>query len=79
MKHPFDVHVGARLRECRRMAGMTRQEMGARIGVDAQEVQCFEEGEHRVDSTLLRAALAATGVSPAFLFEGLAEALRQAA
>jgi transcriptional regulator with XRE-family HTH domain len=79
MKHPFDVHVGARLHLSRRSAGMTRQELGARIGVDAREIWEFEEGEDRIDPVLMRNVAAVTGVSPAFFFEGLARALGDAA
>jgi transcriptional regulator with XRE-family HTH domain len=79
MKHPFDVHVGAKLRQCRLSARMSRQELGARIGVDASKIRDFEEGEGRIESSLLRSVVAVTGVSPAFFFEGLACALGDAA
>ena len=79
MKHPFDVHVGERLRLCRRSAGMTRQELGARLGVDAREIREFERGEDRINSGLLRTLSAVTGVPPAFFFDGLADALGNAA
>jgi transcriptional regulator with XRE-family HTH domain len=79
MKHPFDVHVGARLRKCRQTAGLTRSELGAKIGVQAQELQSIEDGEGPIDSGVLRNVVAVVGVSPAFFFEGLAEALRGAA
>jgi len=79
MKHPFDVHVGVRLCLCRRSAGMTRQELGARIGVDAREIREFERGEDRIDAGLLRHVAVVTGVSPAFFFDGLACALGDAA
>ncbi len=78
MKHPFDVHVGARLRMCRRSARMTRQALGARIGVHAREIREFEKGEDRINAGLLRNAAAVTGVSPAFFFDGLAGALGDA-
>lgn len=79
MKHPFDVHIGARLRKCRRLAGMTRRELGSKVGVGAQELRRIEEGEGRIDPNLLREVVAVAGISPAFLFEGLAEALRRTA
>lgn len=79
MKHPFDTHVGARLQQCRRSAGLSRRELGARIGVGARELRRFEEGEGRIDPGLLRNVVAVAGVSPAFFFEGLAEALGSAA
>lgn len=78
MKHPFDVHVGARLRQCRRAAGMSREELGARIGVEERKLRRFEKGEDRIDPNLLREVVQVAGVSPAFFFEGLAEALGNA-
>jgi len=75
MKHPFDVHVGAKLRQCRLSARMSRQELGDMIGVDACAIREFEDGESRIESALLRSVVAVTGVSPAFFFEGLAGAL----
>ena len=79
MKHPFDVHVGARLKLCRRSAGLSRKEFGDRIGIGTRELERMEEGEGRIDSGLLREAVTVCGVSPAFFFEGLAEALGSAA
>ena len=79
MKHPFDVHVGVRLCLCRRSAGMTRQELGARIGVDAREIREFEKGKDRINAGLLRHVAAVTGVSPAYFFDGLAGALSDVA
>jgi transcriptional regulator with XRE-family HTH domain len=79
MKHPFDAHVGARLKLWRRSAGLTREEFGRKLGLEADELRSIEEGENRIDPALLRDAVAMAGVSPAFLFEGLAEALRNAA
>jgi len=79
MKHPFDAHIGARLKLWRRSAGLTREEFGGRIGIGAEALRTLEEGEDRIDTGLLREVVQVSGVSPAFLFEGLAEAMRSAA
>ena len=79
MKHPFDVHVGARLCLCRRSAGMTREELGARIGIDARKIREFEKGEDRIEAGLLRNVAAVTGFTAAFFFDGLAGALSDVA
>jgi transcriptional regulator with XRE-family HTH domain len=73
------VHVGARLKLCRRSAGLSRKEFGNRVGVGARDLERMEEGEGPIDSGLLREAVAVCGVSPAFFFEGLAEALARVA
>lgn len=75
MKHPFDVHVGAKLRDCRCSAGMTRAQLGAKLGVNPKRIQEFEAGEDRISSDLLRNIVAHMAVPPTFFFEGLAGAL----
>jgi len=76
MKHPFDVHVGARLRQCRRSAGLSRRELADRIGVPERQIKRFEDGENRIDGTVLRDVVRVAGVSPAYFFEGLADVLK---
>lgn len=71
MKHPFDVHVGAKLRDCRCLAGMTRAQLGARLGVHPRRIRDFEAGEDRISSGLLRDIVAEMSVPAAFFFEGL--------
>ena len=44
MKHPFDVHVGERLRHCRCMVGMTQQQLGDLVGVKFEQIQKYEAG-----------------------------------
>ena len=52
MKHPFDVHVGARLKLCRRSAGLSRKEFGDRVGVGARDLERMEEGELSLEESL---------------------------
>jgi len=75
MKHPFDVHLGSRLRDCRCSAGMTRAQLAARLGVNTQRIRDFEAGEDRISSSLLRNIVAEMEVPAAFFFEGLEGAL----
>ena len=44
MKHPFDVHIGGKLRHCRCMAGMTQQQLGEKLGLKAQQIRNYEAG-----------------------------------
>lgn len=75
MKHPFDVHLGSKLRHCRCSAGLTREQLGAKLGVDSRKIRDFEAGEDRISSSLLRSIVAEMAVPPAFFFDGLAGAL----
>jgi transcriptional regulator with XRE-family HTH domain len=79
MKHPFDVHVGAKLRQSRWMAGMTRQQLGRRLGVDVEDILEYETGESRIGPDHMRNIVAVTGMPAAFFFDGLGGALSQVA
>lgn len=46
----FDAYVGARVRTRRLMAGMTQEELAARLGITFQQVQKYEKGVNRVSA-----------------------------
>ena len=75
MKHPFDVHVGSKLRQCRRSAGMSHQQLADKLGIKAQQIRNFETGAGRISPSVMRNIVAATDVPISFFFEGLASAL----
>ena len=79
MKHPFDVHVGGRLRHCRCLAGMTQQQFGDELGITAQEVQNYEVGANQISASHMRGIVVAMEVPVSFFYEGLALALGEAA
>ncbi len=79
MKHPFDVHVGGRLRHCRCLAGMTQQQLGDKLGITAQQIQNYETGANGISASHMRDIAAAMDVPVSFFFEGLARALGDAA
>ena len=79
MKHPFDVHVGAKLRQCRCLAGLSHQQLGDILGIEAREIRGYENGTCRIGPSLMRDIVVMTGVSASFFFEGLASALSEAA
>ncbi len=78
MKHPFDVHVGGRLRHYRCLAGMTQQQLGNKLGIKAQQIQDHETGANRISASLMQNIAAAMEVPVSFFFEGLACALNDA-
>jgi transcriptional regulator with XRE-family HTH domain len=79
MKHPFDVHVGAKLRQCRCTAGISQQQLGDALGILAEEIQDFESGDSRINPNLMRSIVATMGIPASFFFEGLVNALSDAA
>lgn len=53
-----DVLVGRRLREARLLAGLSRGQVGVRIGVTFRAVQKYESGENRLSASRLLALAA---------------------
>jgi transcriptional regulator with XRE-family HTH domain len=79
MKHPFDVHVGSKLRQCRCVAGISRQQLGDKLGIKALKIQKLETGANHIDPNLMRKIVAALDVPASIFFEGLADALSDTA
>lgn len=79
MKHPFDVHVGERIRQSRCNADISEAELGAMLGVPASQIKAFEAGLARIDTETMRRVVDVLDVPATFYFEGLATALRAAA
>ena len=77
MKHPFDVHVGGRLRQCRCLAGLTQQQLGDKLGIEAQQIEIYETGASRISASVMRSIAAAREAPVPFFFVGLACALSQ--
>jgi transcriptional regulator with XRE-family HTH domain len=79
MKHPFDVHIGGKLRHCRCMAGMTQQQLGEKLGLKAQQIRNYEAGANRINPNHMRNIVAAMEVPASFIFVDLARVLNDAA
>ena len=79
MKHPFDVHVGNRIRQGRRRAGLTEHELADMLGISEMQLRTVEAGAVRVEPDLMREVVARLGIPEGFLFKGLVNALRAAA
>ena len=66
-----DRHVGRRLRNRRRLVGMSQTDLGNAINVTFQQVQKYENGSNRIGAGKLWQFCQALGVAPNYLFEGL--------
>jgi transcriptional regulator with XRE-family HTH domain len=73
MAHPIDLHVGARLRQRRRLLGMTQQKLAEAVRIRFQQIQKYESGANRISASRLWALSRALDVPVAFFFEGLDE------
>lgn len=71
LPHPVDVHVGARLRLKRKIAGISQVELAAAIGVTFQQIQKYEAGTNRISASSLHAAAAALKAPIAWFFQDL--------
>ena len=64
----FDRLIGYRLRQERRLAGKTREELGGALGVGGEAIRAYEGGEMRLPPDRLAAATLALGVPMSLLF-----------
>lgn len=53
MPHKVDVHVGQRLKQRRRMLGLSQQKLAALVGIRFQQIQKYESGANRVSASRL--------------------------
>lgn len=67
---PIDRHVGARIRMCRVLIGMSQEKLGEQLGVSFQQVQKYEKGTNRVGSGRLHEIGRILGVPVAFFYDG---------
>ncbi|SDY64077.1 Transcriptional regulator, contains XRE-family HTH domain [Jannaschia faecimaris] len=73
MKHPVDVHVGARVRHRRWLVGMTQQQLAEAVGIKFQQIQKYETGTNRVSASRLWEISEALDVPVDYFFQGLKE------
>lgn len=74
---PIDVHVGARLRLRRNLAGFSQEQLGKSLGLTFQQVQKYERGTNRMGSSRLFQVAKILSVPVAYFFEDLPSALSQ--
>ena len=73
MRHPIDVHVGARLKLLRHQRGWSQTGLAERAGMTYQQLQKYENGSNRVSvSRLVELAQALDAPLRAF-FDGIVE------
>ncbi|MEM9496128.1 MAG: helix-turn-helix domain-containing protein [Pseudomonadota bacterium] len=69
--HPIDIHVGRRLRQRRRLLGLTQEKLAKSVSIRFQQIQKYESGANRVSASRLWALARVMDVSVAYFFEGL--------
>ncbi len=73
--NPVDVHVGARLRQCRTLLGMNQTNLGGAIGVTYQQVQKYENGTNRISGSRLFALSRVLDVPVEYFFDDMPAAV----
>ncbi len=71
MGHPIDVYVGNRVRQRRRLIGMTMHALAEAVNIRFQQVQKYESGANRISASRLWQLSVALKVTVAYFFEGL--------
>jgi len=65
----FDKFVGARIRQRRKLLGMSQQKLAELVGVTFQQVQKYEFGQNRIGSERLLMMARVLGVHITFLLD----------
>lgn len=73
--HPIDVSVGERLRQARKVRGLSQGALGDAIGISFQQVQKYERGFNRVSASKLAEAALYLGVPIQYFFSEISELL----
>lgn len=71
MANPIDSHVGKRLRQRRRVLGLTQQKLAEDVHIRFQQIQKYESGANRISASRLWALARALDVPVSYFFEGL--------
>ena len=69
------LHVGARIRECRKQLGVSQKQLAESLGLTFQQVQKYERGTNRVSASKLFDTAAALKASVSYFFQGLKDAV----
>lgn len=71
MAHPIDHHVGQKLRQRRRLLGLTQQKLAEAVNIRFQQIQKYESGANRISASRLWTLSRALDVPVSYFFDGL--------
>jgi len=71
MDETIDLLLGRRLRNRRRLMGLTQSQLAQKVGVRFQQIQKYESGANRISAARLWGFSQALEVPVAYFFEGL--------
>ena len=73
MGNAVDKHVGQRIRQRRKLLGITQQQLAESVGVRCQQIQKYETGANRVPVSRLWMIAQTQETTAPYYFEGLAK------
>ena len=69
----FDRDLAVKIGKCiavrRNFCGLSKQQLGARLGIDLAEVEAYEQGEKRMSCSLLLETAKQLKATPRFFFQ----------
>jgi ribosome-binding protein aMBF1 (putative translation factor) len=69
----FDRDLAAKIGKCiavrRSLCGLSRQQLGARLGIDSGDVEAYEQGEKRMSCRFLLETAKQLKAAPRFFFQ----------
>lgn len=71
MANPIDLYVGKRLRQRRRLLGLTQQQLAGEVKIRFQQIQKYESGANRISASRLWSLARALDVPVSYFFDGL--------
>lgn len=71
MANSIDAHVGKRLRQRRRLLGLTQQQLAGEVNIRFQQIQKYESGANRISASRLWSLAKALDVPVSYFFDGL--------
>lgn len=72
---PLDIFAGSKIREARKLKGVSQSALGDAIGVSFQQIQKYERGSNRVSYSMLVRIAKFLNVTPDWFFQGLPDML----
>jgi hypothetical protein len=67
----FDRDLAAKIGKCirRKLCGLSKQQLGARLGIGSAEVEAYEQGAKRMGCSLLVQTAKQLSATPRFFFQ----------
>ncbi|MDD9911943.1 MAG: helix-turn-helix transcriptional regulator [Alphaproteobacteria bacterium] len=53
LPHPIDIHVGQRLKQQRKLQGISQESLAKQLGITFQQIQKYENGTNRISASKL--------------------------